>query len=324
MPSRTPTTSRNFPWVIIAGMTSYTRRQFLAASAAASLCRTLGAATLSQIRLGVTTDEIDEDLLTAIRFLRRFGLSHAEVRSIWGKYNTEQPLEKIREARDLFQEHGIKLSILSTAFFKIPLPPDSPEGHRVLDREWKQLDAAMERAKILGTNKIRVFGFTYKEGAQANGENLPRIFELVRQAARKAKAQSFRLALENVGGSYISTGAQAAAILKAIPDDNFGLTWDPNNAGASGERPFPDGYRLLDPARIFHVHLRDYRHRPDGKVEWSAVGEGEFDNLGQLRALLKDGYKETFTLETHYRSPLGKAHASETSLKALLKIVEQA
>lgn len=304
-------------------MRSYTRRQILATSAFASLCRPLRAATLSQVRLGVTTDEIDEDLLTAIRFLRRFGLSYAEVRSIWGKYNTTQPIEKIHEARDLFQEHGIRVSVLATAFFKIPLPPDTPEGRRTLDEQWRLLDGAMERAKIFGTDKIRVFAFTYKDGEQPDKSNLPRISELVREAAKRAKAQNFRLALENVGGSYVSTGAEAAQLLKAVPNGALGLTWDPNNAGASGERSFPDGYRLLDPARIFHVHLRDYRRRPDGKVEWCAVGDGEFDNLGQLRALVKDGYKETFTLETHYKSPRGKAHASETSLAALLKVVEQ-
>jgi len=49
---------------------------------------------------------------------------------------------------------------------------------------------------------------------------------------------------------------------------------------------------------VFFRHLRDYRHDQTGKVVWAAVGQGEFDNLGQIRALLKDGYKETFTLET--------------------------
>jgi predicted xylose isomerase-like sugar epimerase len=53
------------------------------------------------------------------------------------------------------------------------------------------------------------------------------------------------------------------------------------------------------------------------------VGDGEFDNLGQLRALLKDGYKGTFTLETHYKNPNGKAAATRTSLTALLKIIQQ-
>ena len=39
--------------------------------------------------------------------------------------------------------------------------------------------------------------------------------------------------------------------------------------------------------------------------------------------LLKDGYNETFTLETHWRDPKGKLYSTETSLKGLLKIVEQ-
>jgi sugar phosphate isomerase/epimerase len=91
----------------------------------------------------------------------------------------------------------------------------------------------------------------------------------------------------------------------------------------SGEKSFPEGYGQIDPARILHVHLRDYRRNAEGKVEWTAVGEGEFDNLGQIRALLKAGYKGAFTLETHYRSPQGKAHATKTSLTGLLKVVEK-
>jgi uncharacterized protein YigE (DUF2233 family) len=54
------------------------------------------------------------------------------------------------------------------------------------------------------------------------------------------------------------------------------------------------------------------------------VGDGEFDNLGQMRALLKGRYKETFTLETHWRDPNGKAYSSATSLKATLKLIERA
>jgi len=304
-------------------MTMYTRRQALAAAAIASCYRRLDAATLAQVRLGVTTDEIDEDLAAAAQFLHEFGLQYAEIRSIWGKYNTSQPLAKIEEARRVLDEHGIRTSVLGTAFFKIPLPPDTPEGRATLDSQWALLDQSMERTKILGTDKIRVFGFTYKDVSEkSNAKDFSRIMELVREATRRAKARNFRLALENVGGSYVSTGADSARVLKAIPDQALGLTWDPNNAGASGERAFPDGYKLLDPARIIHVHLRDYGRGADGKVEWRAVGQGEFDNLGQIRALLKSGYKENFTLETHYRSPKGKAFATRTSLTALLKVIE--
>jgi sugar phosphate isomerase/epimerase len=282
----------------------------------------LSALPLEKIKLGVTTDEIDEDPAVASDFLKEFHLHYAEVRNLWGKYNTSQPLEKIREAKGIFDGRQVRVSVLGTGFFKVPLPPDTPQGRAVLDNQWALLDSAMERAKILGTDKIRVFAFTYGKGETPNKTHYGRIYELVREAATRAKARGFRLALENVGGSYVSTGAEAAELLKAVRNDNLGLTWDPNNAGLSGEHAFPEGYRKLDPARIIHVHLRDYRFI-NGKGEWCAIGDGEMDNLGQIRALLKTGYKETFTLETHYRSPKGKAFASRTSLTGLLKVIER-
>jgi L-ribulose-5-phosphate 3-epimerase len=300
-------------------MHASTRRQFLAWPLAASLARAL---PLDKIRLGITTDEIDEDAATAVRFLREFNLGWAEVRSVWGKYNTSQPLDKIRELKSLFDENQVRTSILSTAFFKIPLPADTPQGRGILDNQWALLSGAMERAKILGVDKLRVFAFTHPSGQQPDASAYPRIHELVREASRRAAKQNFRLAIENVGDSYVWTGAQAAALLKAVPEDSLGLAWDPNNAAVAGEKSYPDGYKLLDPARIIHVHLRDFRH-VGNKVEWCAVGEGEMDNVGQIRSLRKAGYKETFTLETHYKHPQGKAMASRTSLEGLLKVVRE-
>ena len=299
---------------------NYTRRQLLLATAIASR---LSAMELSKLKLGVTSDEIDEDPLIAAKFLREFDLHYAEVRNVWGKYNTSQPLEKIKEARSIFDQNGVKVSVLGTGFFKVPLPAETPEGRDALDKQWTLLDGAFERAKIFGTDKLRVFAFTFRNGEKPDKSVYPRIYELVREASRRAKAKGMRLALENVGGSYVWSGANAGEILKAVKDDNFGLTWDPNNAAETGEKSFPDGYKNLDPARIIHVHLRDFKHNAAGKVEWCAVGDGEMDNLGQIRALLKSGYKESFTLETHYKHPQGKAMASRTSLGGLLKVIEK-
>ena len=299
------------------------RRNLLLTSMLGPFIGRLSALELSKIRLGVTTDEIDEDAVTAVKFLREFNLGWAEVRNVWGKYNTAQPVEKIQELRKIFDEYQIRTSVLGTGFFKVLLPPETPEGKAALDQQWKLLDGCFERAKILGTNRIRVFGFTYKNGEKPEMSAYPRIYELLQEAARRAKKQNMLLALENVNTSYIWSSTDAAAILKAVKDDNFGLTWDPNNAAETHEKSFPDGYKKLDPARIFHVHLRDFKTGPSGKVEWCAVGDGDMDNLGQIRALLNSGYKGAFTLETHYKSPQGKAHASRTSLTALLKVVEK-
>ena len=301
-------------------MNHYTRRQMFLASAIAPLLR---GATLQQVRLSVTTDEIDEDLRTAAIFLHQHGLGYAELRSLWGKYNTSYPVEKVREAKALLDEYQLKTSIVDTTVFRGPLPPDTAEGKLTIAGQLKLLDDAMTRATILGTDKLRIFAFLYKSGETPDNSHYPRIYELLSEAARRAKARGIRLAVENLANSYVWTGAQAGEMLKAVHEDNLGLTWDPNNAAEKGETPFPDGFRHLDPARIFHVHVRDFRRRPDGKVEWTAVGEGEFDNTGHIRALLKAGYKEVFNLETHWRGPGGKAASTETSLAGLIKAIER-
>jgi sugar phosphate isomerase/epimerase len=244
------------------------------------------------------------------------------VRNIWGKYNTEQPVEKVREARGIFDQHGIKVSVVDTAFFRIPLPPESAEGRRILDAQWALLNTSMERGKAFGTQTLRIFAFMASGAGAPSEKSYARMWELLSEAARRARPGGFKLAVENLGAGSVATGAQSAEMLKGVKADNFGLLWDPNNAGEAGEQAFPDGYRKLDPARIFHVHLRDYKHQA-GKVVWAAVGDGEFDNLGQIRALLKDGYKQAFTLETHWRDPKGKAYSSATSLKGLLKVIER-
>ena len=179
-------------------MSVLSRRQF--AAVLAPLAVRLQALPLSALKLGITTDEIDDDPLAAAHFLRRYGLVWAEVRNIGGPYNTDQPLEKVRQARAIFDEQGIHVSVLDTGFFKTPLPPDTPEGHRKLDAQWKLLDAAMERAAVLGTRKIRIFTFMLEKGEKSSARSYDRIAELLQEAARRVRPRRFLLAVENIGG----------------------------------------------------------------------------------------------------------------------------
>ena len=114
-------------------MPFFTRREALAASALAFPIHRLLALPLEAMKLGVTTDEIDDDVTTAAKFLREFNLHWAEIRNIWGKYNTAQPMEKIREASSILDQHKIRVSIEGTGFFKVPLPSETAEGQKALD-----------------------------------------------------------------------------------------------------------------------------------------------------------------------------------------------
>jgi sugar phosphate isomerase/epimerase len=305
-------------------MNLHSRRELLAVSGLALLTRRLRALPLADIKLGITTDEIADDMTVAAKFLSEHHLHWAEVRNIWGKYNTEQPMDKVKEARAILDEHGVKVSIEGTGFFKVPLPPDTSDGQKRLDKQWELLDASFERAKAFGTNKLRIFTFMLNRNEAPTKAGYERIYELTREAARRAKRAGCLLAVETIGGGWVGTGEQGGELLKQVKEEALGITWDPNNAAQGGETPYPDGYRKMDPARIFHVHLRDFKHQ-EGKVVWAAVGEGEFDNVAQIRGLLKDGYKGTFTLETHWRDPQGRGamYSTETSLAGLMKVIEK-
>ena len=53
------------------------RRHFLSTLGVAGLASRLSALELSKIQLGVTTDEIDDDIVTASQFLKEFHLHFA-------------------------------------------------------------------------------------------------------------------------------------------------------------------------------------------------------------------------------------------------------
>ncbi len=80
--------------------------------------------------------------------------------------------------------------------------------------------------------------------------------------------------LENEAACNTATGAEAAKVLSAVTSPYFMLNWDPGNAAAAGETPFPDGYNLLPKNRIGHCHCKDAVKTPgkDESTDWAAMG----------------------------------------------------
>jgi sugar phosphate isomerase/epimerase len=102
----------------------------------------------------------------------------------------------------------------------------------------------------------------------------------------------------------------------------FLLNWDPGNAAYRGEVAFPVGYAPIAKKRIGHMHLKDVRRNTKGSYEWEAMGRGLIDYVGQFKALLKDGYTGTMSLETHWNgagSPEESSRQSMAGTKELLR-----
>ena len=139
---------------------------------------------------------------------------------------------------------------------------------------------------------------------------------VARKAAERCAKANLILLLENEMSCNTATGEESAAVLKAIPNRNFMLNWDPGNAAASGEKPFPDGYNLLPKERIGHCHCKDAVRKGAG-YDWAPMGGGIVDWLGQFQALKRDGYHFAVSLETHWRGAGTPEASSRISMKGL-------
>jgi sugar phosphate isomerase/epimerase len=231
---------------------------------------------------------------------------------------------QLRAAAKEFQDAGIKISFLDAGSMKYFLPGTEPQRRRPesdaarakrvasegaeFERRMEHIRKSINAAKILGTDKIRVFAFGRVAEPLAL---LPRIVEVLEPMVELAAQEKVQLLVENEASCNVATAAELAALMKLMPSKWIGVNWDITNGMGLKEVPFPDGYNLLPKDRIGNVHIKgrsvlDYPERQN----WRLI----FDTM------TKDGYTGNFGLETHIFGA-GQIQASHDSMKEILRIL---
>lgn len=278
-------------------------------------------------KLGAISDGFSQDLSEALKIMKGYGLSWVEIRAIWGKYNTEATPEEVKRVKSLLDQHGFRCSVVDSAFYKCALPgtkPVSSEGDSYgYAGQMDLLKRAAERCHAWGTDKVR--GFTFYRVAEP--ESLyPRISDELAKAAEVARREGVRLVIENEESCNGATGHETAAILKMTPAPNLGFNWDVGNGYTKGEVSYPVGYDALDKSRIWHLHLKGMQCGPGTKKCHETFPDGGVINLvGQMRALLRDHYDGSMSLECEFKAP-GMTHqqTTERAMQGLLRVVKKA
>jgi L-ribulose-5-phosphate 3-epimerase len=304
-------------------------------AAAASLMERSAAETkagLCPFKLAVINDEITQDFEKACQIVSaEFGLHWIELRSMWSKNVTELDAKQVEDAVKILQEHKLRVTDIASPLFKTDWPgaPRSSQSesrdqfHADFDAsaQDKLLERCLSLAKSFKTDRIRCFDYwrlddpkPYRAAINAK----------LQQAAERCAKDNLTLLLENEMSCNTATGEEAAAVLKAIPDKNFMLNWDPGNAAAIGSTPYPTGYELLPKERVGHCHCKDVVTKPDHKYDWAPVGGGVVDWIGQLQALERDGFRCGLSLETHWRGAGTPEASTRISMDGLKKTLTRA
>jgi L-ribulose-5-phosphate 3-epimerase len=311
------------------------RREFLsgmvALTAVTATSRLMSANNAdSPFRVSVINDEISQDFGHACEVASRdFGMHWIELRGMWKKNIVNLDEKEVAEAKQILDKFQLKVTDIASPLFKTDWPGApkskfSEEGAFGANFTFEQQDEVLDRsiviAKTLGTDLIRCFDFWRLEDQSPHRAHMN---EKLRNAAEKLAKNNLVLVLENEPSCNTATGAEAAKILADVKTPSFMLNWDPGNAAASGEIPYPDGYRLLPKDRIGHCHCKD-AVKNGKKYDWAPMGGGFLDWAGQFKALKQDGYHFAVSLETHWRGGGSAEDSTRKSWAGMKKLLQEA
>jgi L-ribulose-5-phosphate 3-epimerase len=263
----------------------------------------------TQMPIGSITDEFSPDLAVALDAMAEIGMTGAELRVLWGKNIMDLTQDELARAKDMIAAKGMKVISIASPLLKCVLPGapdiDTRFQHDVFAskhsfEDQPRLSAhAFRIAEFFDAPILRVFSYWRSVQPEACFDGVVKALDGL---CKDAAGQNLIIGLENEHACNIATASETRKVLDVLPHANLQVVWDPANCYISGENPFPEGYRILPPYRIGHVHIKDC-HLDGHKPVWGPVGTRSIDWKGQLAALKQDGYTGYISLETHWPGP---------------------
>lgn len=256
------------------------------------------------MKLSAITDEISQDFEHSLAVLAEYGAAGAELRGLWGVNIGDIDDQQVTRAKKALRQFGLSVSCLASPFYKCDIASSDATvagrmhlaSARGYDQQMDLLKRLCDLADAFETRFIRVFSF-WRRG-ELTEEIERHIVEAFARPLELAEARNVTLLLENEHACYLGTGVEIARVIEKVGHPNLAACWDPGNALAAREVPYPTGYAAARPY-VAHVHIKDAQ-LVDEEPKWCVVGEGVVDYRGQFAALEADGYTGYVSLETHY------------------------
>jgi len=286
------------------------------------------------MKLAVFTDEVSQDLDTALKLAVRYHLDGVELRTVWDKPVQHLSPQDVARVQRRLEARKLEVAAIASPVFKCELDDEAAQRDHL-----DYLQSCIRLGKALGTDIIRIFTFWKRGPSEPVWERIKRQF---RPAIPIAEDAGVTLGIENEHSTYCATAAETQRFAAEMGSPAVKIVWDPCNEvfAEEGVTPYPDGYRLVESA-VAHLHVKDAKKDADsGEPGMTPVGDGTVDWKGQLRDLLSKGYAGYASLETHWRpralpedvlnQPGGEGfseageYASDLCLRNLMKVLAEA
>jgi sugar phosphate isomerase/epimerase len=253
--------------------------------------RSLGeeaSAMAGAFRLSALGDEAAGPIEQQCEALRALGLRYIEVRAAGGRILIDSEPEVTEAVARAVAASGLQVSAYASPLGKVRIDSDLEEHRRRFRR-------ALEVARRLGTDGIRIFSFNMPAGTWAQHRDTV-LREFAYFAAEAGRA-GMRLLVENERGIYGDVPERCLDLVEAVGSPHVRLLFDPANFLQCGVQPYPDAWERLR-AHVGYVHVKD-AVRQSGEVRPAGEGDGRLPEL--FRALSASGYTGFLSLEPHLK-----------------------
>jgi sugar phosphate isomerase/epimerase len=276
-------------------------------------------------------DEIAPGLEEQIAVLGAHGVGALELRSAWGVNVVELSDDQLALAATLLEQGGIAVSAIGSPVGKAAIDGD-------FDQELARLRAALDAAKRLDTDRIRVFSFFIRDSRHA--EFRDEVLKRMSAFAKEAAAQGLVLVHENESYIYGDDAEHCRDLVESVGSPALRIAFDPANFVQVGVRPFDEAWPLLS-RHVAHFHVKDAvpvdregsapypANAPElrlmASVRPAGEGEGQIGKL--LDALDRQDYRGYLVIEPHLQVRLHELDATErfaVALAALRGLVGEA
>jgi len=246
--------------------------------------------------LSAFADEISQDFDEQLAVLVETGVTHVELRGVWGKNVLKLEPREIRDVRAAADAEGIGFSAIGSPLGKFPLAGEFNEQLEGVRR-------ALEYAQILEAPYIRLFSYHIPKGDDA-ADHRAQVMDWLGQLSAEAEKTDVVLAHENESGIYGDTGARCLDLIETLGSDSFTTIFDFSNYAVGGEDLLANWESLKDHTSYFHIKDFDCEAR-------KVVPAGDGD--GHLEPILRDAYARGFdgflSLEPHLKDEYGATGA---------------
>ncbi len=241
------------------------------------------------LHLSAFADEISPNLDEQIRVCRESGVTHFELRGVYGKNVMDFDEVLRKEIKTKLADNGLGVISIGSPIGKVKI-------NESWDAHFDRFKRAVELAEYFSSPLIRIFSYYAPDPAQDVRAHRDEVMRRMRAKVEYIRNRPVSLVHENEKEIYGDKGEHCLDLMRTINDPKLRCAFDFANFVQVGEDPAVN-WPMLKPYTT-HIHIKD-AVMGTGQVVLTGKGDGKIEPI--LVDAYKSGYRGFVTLEPHLR-----------------------